>query len=255
VTGGPAFGWPLTLALVALLAMAVAAARWGRLGISRDVTVAAGRAIVQLAVVSSVIAILLREVWSSLLFALVMFVVAMLTAAGRVEARRDWPWIGVALASGVVPVLVVVFSFGAAAFTGPAIIPIAGIVIGCALSAHVLTTRRAFDTLRAHHGQVEAGLALGLPRHLAIGNVVDRHAPEALVPVLDQTRTVGLVSLPGAFVGVLLGGGSAADAASAQILVLIGLIAAETIAVVISHRLIAAGRILPPDVRRQMPSM
>jgi len=30
----------------------------------------------------------------------------------------------------------------------------------------------------------------------------------ALVPGLDQTRTVGLVTLPGAFVGVLLAGAS-----------------------------------------------
>jgi ABC-type iron transport system FetAB permease component len=36
--------------------------------------------------------------------------------------------------------------------------------------------------------------------------------PQALVPALDRTRTVGLVTLPGAFVDVQLGGGSAVQA-------------------------------------------
>lgn len=46
-------------------------------------------------------------------------------------------------------------------------------------------------------------------------------------PAMDQTRTVGLVTLPGAFVGVLSGSGDPAQAAAAQVLVLIGLLAAE----------------------------
>lgn len=138
--------------------------------------------------------------------------------------------------------------------TGEAIIPITGIIVGGAMTAHTLTGRRAFDALRDERGQVEAGLAVGLTRPRAIALVIERHTPEALTPALDQTRTVGLVTLPGAFVGVLLGGGSARDAAAAQLLVLVGLLAAETSVVVASHQLIARGRILPPDVRSRLPS-
>lgn len=247
------FGWGLVASLVVLLALAVGAARWGRLGIERESVVAAARAVVQLAAVAAVIGVALRHIWSSLLFAGLMFSIAVWTAGGRIGARRDWAWIAVAVGTGAVPVLVVIFVSGAAAFTGPAIIPIAGIVIGGSMTAHALVARRAFDTIRSDLGQVEAGLALGLPRHWSLDNVINRHAPEALVPVLDQTRTVGLVTLPGAFVGVLLGGGSAADAASTQVLVLVGLVAAETIVVVASTWLIAGGRILPPDLRTRLP--
>src|SRR4051812_42674070 len=74
-------------------------------------------------------------------------------------------------------------------------------------------------------------------------------AARALVPPLDQTRTVGLVTLPGAFVGVLLGGGTPVQAGAAQLLVLIGLLAAETIAVWVMTELVAHGRILE-DVPR-----
>ncbi len=49
-------------------------------------------------------------------------------------------------------------------------------------------------------------------------------AAEALVPGLDQTRTVGLVALPGAFVGTLLGGASPVQAGAVQVLVLVALL-------------------------------
>lgn len=254
MTGGPAFGWGLAAALAVLLVLALVAARWGRLGLTREVVIAAVRSMAQLVAVSALIGVALRHVWSSLLFAAVMFSVAVWTAGGRGRSRHDWTWIVVAIGAGAVPVLAVIFLFGAAAFTGPAIIPIAGIVIGGSMTAHTLAVRRAFDTMRSEIGLVEAGLALGLPRRWSIDNVINRHAPEALVPILDQTRTVGLVTLPGAFVGVILGGGSAADAAATQVLVLVGLVAAETIVVVTSTWLIAGGRILPADLRARLPA-
>ena len=243
------------MALVALLAIGVGASRIGRVGIERDVTVAAVRAVAQLALVAVIIGAVLDRTWASLLFAVAMFSVAVGTAGGRVQARRSWPWIAVAIGGGAVPVLAVIFVFQAAAFTGPAIIAIAGIIIGGSMTAHTLTARRAFDAMRTDRGQIEAGLALGFRRRAAITLVIGRHAREAVLPAIDQTRTVGLVTLPGAFVGVLLGGGSAADAAASQVLVLVGLLAAETVVVVISHRLIADGRILPNDVRESLPAM
>jgi putative ABC transport system permease protein len=254
MSDSPVFGVPLIIALVLLLALAVGASRIGRLGLAGSLSTAAARACVQLAAVSLIIGVVLGRTWSALLFAGVMFVVATFTASGRVGARRDAGWIAAALAAGVLPVLVVIFGIRVTDFTGAAIIPIAGIIIGGSMTAHTLMARRAFDMLRSDRGQVEAGLALGLARPAAITLVISRHSPEALNPVIDQTRTVGLVTLPGAFVGVLLGGGSAADAAAAQVLVLVGLLAAETCVVEASRRLIAAGRILPRDLRDALPS-
>jgi putative ABC transport system permease protein len=67
---------------------------------------------------------------------------------------------------------------------------------------------------------------------------------QALVPPMDQTRTVGLVTLPGAFVGVLIGSGNPVQAAAAQILVLIGLLAAETVAVAVVLELVTRGALV-----------
>jgi putative ABC transport system permease protein len=63
---------------------------------------------------------------------------------------------------------------------------------------------------------------------------------------------VGLVTLPGAFVGVLLAGGTPIQAGAAQILVLLGLLAAETVTVVVADQLMKASRLLPPDLRSRL---
>ena len=117
------------------------------------------------------------------------------------------------------------------------------------MTATSLAGRRLRDELSARRGEVEAALALGLfPRDavLLVGRPV---GATALVPALDQTRTVGLVTLPGAFVGVLLGGGSPLEAGAAQLLVLVGLLAAEVLAIWGVTELIARGVILD-DVPR-----
>lgn len=247
---GPA----LAIALVALLAVAMCASWLGGLRRGRQIGTAAVRATVQLTLVALVITAVLGSVAWSMLFGAVMITVATVTSARRIDAPRAWPWVGIAVVAGVLPTLAVIFASGAVPFTGAALIPVAGIVIGGAMTASSLTGRRVFAALRDEFGSLEAGLSLGLPRPAAIDEVIGRHLPEALVPGMDQTRTVGLVTLPGAFVGVLLGGGSPVQAGAAQLLVLVGLLAAQTITVVVSARLVRSGLLMPPDLRDRLPA-
>ncbi len=240
----------MLVAVGVLVVLAVAASALGRLRTQRQIAVAAGRAVVQLAVVSLIIAAVLRSVWWSLLFVTVMFAVAVLTTVRRIEAPRAWPWAAAAMGAGVLPVLAVIFASGSVPFDGPSLVPFAGIVIGGTMNAHSLAGRRVFGALGEQHEIYEAALALGLYPRDAIDIVALHHVPEALVPGMDQTRTVGLVTLPGAFVGVLLGGGSPVQAGTAQALVLVGLLAAQTITVVVAYQLMRLGRLMPPDLAR-----
>jgi putative ABC transport system permease protein len=150
---------------------------------------------------------------------------------------------------GAAPVVALVLASGAVPLRGAAVIPIAGILIGGAMTATSLAGRRLRDELHHRRGEVEAALALGLVGRDAVLLVGRPVAATALVPALDQTRTVGLVTLPGAFVGVLLGGGSPLQAGAAQLLVLVGLLAAQMLAVWAVTELIARGAILD-DVPR-----
>ena len=245
----PTPDWRLAAVLAVLVVIAVATSYAGQLGVQRDLVTAAARAVVQLAAVSLVIAAALKSVWWSMAVVLVMYLVAVGTSARRMNlVPTQWPWVGTAIAAGVVPVLVLSLGSGVIPFNGAGIVPIAGIVIGGMMTASTLTGRRACDELTRQFGSYEAGLSLGMPQADAAFLVVQPAGREALTPGLDQTRTVGLVTLPGAFVGVLLGGGTAYEAAAAQILVLIGLMAGQAITTAVLLRLVAAGRVVRRDL-------
>jgi putative ABC transport system permease protein len=238
----------LVVALIVLVLLAVGASLLGQLRQEKAIAFAAGRAVLQLAAVSLIITAALSHLIWSAVFAAFMFTVAVITSSRRIGAPGAWPWVAVAMASGLVPTLAVIFASGAVPFTGPSLVPVAGIIIGGTMTANSLAGRRVFAALRDEKGSYEAALSLGLTRAEAITEVSGRLLPEALVPGMDQTRTVGLVTLPGAFIGVLLGGGSPIQAGTAQLLVLLGLLSTQTITIVVAHRLVRRGRLLPRDL-------
>jgi putative ABC transport system permease protein len=231
----------LAIMLVALTGLTAVVAGTGRLGTARASVTASVRAVTQLTVVSLVIVAVLHSGWLTTGFVTLMYVVAALTAGRRITGHRGGPLAALPLAVGVAPVLGALLASGLVPARPIAIVPIAGILIGGAMTATGLAGRRALDDLRSRSGEYEAALALGFTNSQARRDIARPAAAQALFPALDQTRTVGLVTLPGAFVGVLLGGGGPLQAGAAQVLVLIGLLAAETVAVLATVELVARG--------------
>ncbi|GGT26929.1 ABC transporter permease [Streptomyces purpureus] len=227
--------------LAALLAVGATVAALAQLGRGRAHLAAGARAAVQLLVVSLVIGWVMRSVPLLLGFLLLMYAVAVRTAGRRLTTNGSWWWAAVPLAAGVVPVVAALLLTGLVPVKGVALIPVTGILIGGALTATVLGGRRALDELAARRGEVEAGLALGLPDRDARLEIARPAAADALLPGLDQTRTVGLVTLPGAFVGMLLGGASPVQAGAVQLFVLVGLMAVQAVAVAAVLELVARG--------------
>lgn len=244
--------WHLALALGLLVALAVVVSWRARLGIGRQVVIATLRAILQLGVVSLIVVTAIQHVWSSVLFVSVMFAIGTYTTCKRTGVRRAWPWTAVAMAAGVLPVLAIIFGTRVAPLNGFSLIPIGSIVVGNMMTGHTLAGRRLFSELRDNIPTYEAALSVGLERAAAIGLVTENKAVEALVPTLDSTRTVGLVTLPGAFVGVLLGGGSAVQAGAAQVLVLVGILVGQTLTVSTAHQLMKRAKLLPPDLKERL---
>lgn len=241
---------PALVAALALLAVAAAVVvRVGQLGPGTPVLVAAVRAAVQLTVVSLLIAAVLRSGFLTAGFVTMMFAIASVTSAQRVATLRRAYWVTASIGAGVLPVLVLLLSSGVVPARPVAVVPMAGILIGGAMTATSLAGRRALDELRTRHGEYEAALAIGLTDREAALEICRLSAGQALVPALDQTRTVGLVTLPGAFVGVLLGGARPVQAGLTQLLVLIGLLAVEAAAVLVTVELVASGRIQAAPVR------
>jgi putative ABC transport system permease protein len=231
----------LAIVLIALVAVTAVVAAAGRLGTARASVTASVRAVVQLAVVSLVIVAVLRSAWLTAAFVAVMYGVAAFTAGRRATSHRSGALAALPIAAGVVPILAGLLASGLVPVEPIAIVPIAGILIGGAMTAAGLAGRRALDDLESRFGEYEAALALGFTSSRARRDLTRPAAAQAMFPALDQTRSVGLVTLPGAFVGVLLGGGGPVQAGAAQVLVLIGLLAVETVAVLAAVELVAQG--------------
>ncbi|WP_432498771.1 ABC transporter permease [Kineococcus gypseus] len=230
----------LALAVVLLAALAVGAGRLGGLRQGREVVVATARAVVQVLAVGLVLGAVLRTPALAPLYLALALAVASWTSARRLGALRTWPLTAAAIAAGTAPAIAVVVATGALPAQALQVVPFTAQLVGGAMGATTLAGRRLLDDAAERWDLVEGWLALGATPARAVADLGRTAAARALAPALDQTRNVGLVTLPGAFVGLLLGGATPLQAARVQLLVLVGLVAAETVAAVLVTRLLGA---------------
>lgn len=189
------------------------------------------RALLRAAVQLSVVALLLRAVLD-VPGLVVGFVALMLTTATWTSGSRlRGLWRGrlaalLGVLAGATTSLGLILVLRLVDLDVRYVVATAGIVIGSAMSAATLGGRRFAESARLRRDEVEGWLALGATpavAHRELGRVAVR---EAVLPNLDQTRSTGLVTLPGAFVGAIFGGASPAEAAQFQLVVLAGVVLA-----------------------------
>lgn len=244
-------GWTAVVVLPLLIALGVGASRYAGLRHDKGIVTAAVRAVLQLTAVGLVVGVALQHTLGAIAFVLVMFVVATFTSTRRIHSTavipRQWMYCATAIGCGAFVVLLLLILPGVVPRNPATILPMGGIIIGGTMTATTLAGRRVLNEYGTRFGEFEAGLSIGLLAPDAFKLVVGPVAGDALLPALDQTRTVGLVSLPGAFVGMVLGGASPTEAAALQLVVLIGLIAAEALAILTITELLARSAL--PDGR------
>jgi putative ABC transport system permease protein len=67
--------------------------------------------------------------------------------------------------------------------------------------------------------QIEAALALGASPRQCTASIIRRPVRLAMVPVIESTKTMGIVVLPGAMTGMLLDGADPLQAVRLQVVV------------------------------------
>ncbi|MFI7586867.1 ABC transporter permease [Spongisporangium articulatum] len=175
-----------------------------------------------------------------------MFSVAAWTAVRRLSGTDGAALaVPVSILAGLVVTFAIVFGAGMLAVSPRYLVALGGILIGGTMLGVTIAGRTLARSLAEQRDEVEAWLALGATPRQAAARLSRRAAAEALVPVTDQTRTTGLVTLPGAFIGALLGGASPTDAARFQLVVLAGLLCTQAVAVVVLMQFLGAPRDLP----------
>lgn len=227
----------VTLILVAI-AIAVS---WGlRLHLESELAIAVLRAIVQLAAVAAVIRLIFENPPYTALFLIAMTGAAAWTSGRRLKGVPRSTLIAAAAISGATLVALAVL-FGLDVFeTEPRfLVPIAGMLIGNSMNATSVAGRVLRDEIVDKTLEIETRLALGLRAREALYPCVKRAITTSLVPLIDSTKNVGLILLPGGFVGMILGGASPREAAQVQAVILFMLLGAVAVAAMLAAALVA----------------
>ncbi|WP_068164219.1 ABC transporter permease [Rhodococcus phenolicus] len=230
----------LTQGLAGVIALVVVATAvlWG-FGVPHRFApaLAIARGAVQLALVSLVLSGVITDGrWVAVVLA-VMFAVAVWTATRRIgRGTATLGIVAVAVLAGAGAALTIVFVTGAIELSPRYALAIGGIVIGNAMTVAALAGRRFLEIVDSRWEEVEGWLALGATPLQSTADLTRVAVHAALIPATDQTRTTGLVTLPGAFVGAIFGGLPPLEAGRFQIVVLAAIMAAASITSVVVAR-------------------
>jgi putative ABC transport system permease protein len=222
----------LGLVLIALLV-----SRWQRAELERDIGVAVVRAFVQLTAIGYVIKLIFDQ--DNLLF--VIALIAVMVVFGAITARNRarsvpgafWPLLAaLGIAGSVTLVLVVVL--GVFEAKARFLVPVGGMVVGNSMTAAAVSLNRLGDEVRRSLGQIEATLALGATSTQAMLPIIRRSLRSGMIPLIDSTKTTGLIFFPGTMVGLLVAGADPIDAVRLQLILLYTLLGSVAIAALLS---------------------
>jgi putative ABC transport system permease protein len=214
---------------------------------------APGLAVLRGAVQLAAISLILSGVITSPLWVGVALLVMFTVAVGTATRRLGWSGptlalVALAMATGIAVTLAIVFGTGAIDLSPRYLLALGGIVIGNAMTIATLAGRRLRQAVGEQWDQVEGWLALGATPRQATRDLSRRTVGAALIPSTDQTKTTGLVTLPGAFVGAIFGGISPVEAGRFQIVVLAAIMAAGSVTAALVVRGLADVRVRPAPV-------
>ena len=219
-----------------LVVVAIVSRACARIGLESELAIAAVRATVQLAAVGALVTVVFEHAGSRPRSWRLMLGAATITSGGRLRGvSRPAARAGVAIAVGAGCGLAPLLISGAFSTTPRELIPVAGILIGGAMVATSLTGRRLIDAIGDELARDRGAARARRPAQAMRSRRSSRRAvATGVIPVIDQTKTVGLVTLPGTFVGLILGGASPAEAARVQLTILLALLGVEMIAALVA---------------------
>ena len=232
--------WYGVAASVLLVALAFFLVLREKLGLGREVLIASARAAVQLVAVGALLLVLFRHTG---LPGALAWVTAMVLLAGRVAGGRAkglpraMRVATAAVAIGTGATLGLLLLAHVIDTSGRVVVPVGGMVVTGAMQGASLTLQRMRDEAVTGRRAVEARLALGLDGSAAFAPHLRTALRTAIIPAIDGTKVVGLISLPGATVGLLLAGVNPLTAIRYQVAVMYMLLGAAAVAGVVAGRL------------------
>jgi putative ABC transport system permease protein len=243
-------------ASLALVAIAIAVSFWRRAELEQDIAVAVFRSFVQLTAVGYVIQAIFDTDSLWLVVALLAGMVGFgaWTAHGRARAvpGATGP-IVLALGAAAAVTLGLVLVLGVFEAEPRYLVPVGGMVIGNSMTAVAVALNRLADEMRDARRQIEAMLALGATSFQAARGTVARSLRSGMIPLVDSTKTTGIVFFPGTMVGMLVAGAEPIDAVRLQLVLLWVLLGAVALAGLIAVAMAYRGFFTPAHQLRELP--
>jgi putative ABC transport system permease protein len=206
-----------------------------RLRLERSLLLASLRTIVQLLLVGLILEWVFRlDRWYVVMgVALVMTMIAGVTAASRNERRYPGIWLNTIISVWASAWIVTAFALFAVIqgidkwYQPQYAIPLLGMVLGNTLNGISVGLNTFTETLVTRRDQVEALLAIGATRWEAARGPVQHAVRTGMIPIINSMMVVGIVSLPGMMTGQLVSGMAPIQAVKYQIVIMF-LIASAT---------------------------
>jgi putative ABC transport system permease protein len=131
------------------------------------------------------------------------------------------------------------------------LVPVGGMVIGNSMTAAAVALNRLVDEVSSSARQIEATLALGATARQATAGLVTRSLRSGMIPLIDSTKTTGVVFFPGAMVGMLVAGAEPIDAVRLQLILLWALLGSVALAALVATSLGYRGFFTPAHQLRE----
>jgi putative ABC transport system permease protein len=226
---------------VLLVVAAMAISRWRQVGLETDMGVATVRSFLQLVAVGYVLEFVFNgHGWLTAVALAVMVVTAALTSAARarrVPGSRLVAGAAIAVATGAT--LGVIAALRIVPVSARAIIPLGSMIISSAMNTTSLVMTRFYDDLAANRREIEARLSLAQTSRQAALPWQRMALRSGMIPIVDNTKVVGLVALPGAMTGMILAGASPLAAIRLQLVVMYMLLGGNAFAALVASELTA----------------
>jgi putative ABC transport system permease protein len=247
ITGDVTTGLLQAGGAILLCAVVILVCRRFAVHVEREATISIMRGLAQMVLVGVVLALLLRgSVLVGALILLLMVVAAAFTAARRMQGIDDPVllsfWAILAGAGVVVPFML---ASGTLQSNIAVLVPVGSMIIANAMNACAQAAERFRADVRAHVGQIEAGLALGATPEATVAPYVQSAVYASLLPRLDMLKSLGLVWIPGVMAGMMVSGASPVYAGIYQFIIVAMILAASGITSMVATLLMRRGAFSP----------
>ncbi|VAW70154.1 Probable iron export permease protein FetB [hydrothermal vent metagenome] len=218
------------LSLAATLVVLLGLLSWQmKLGISRQLYIAAARTTVQLLLIGLVLKTLFAS--TSVLFILLIAFIMISVAGWEILSRQQRKlkgWWGFGISTGslfissfLITILCLFAVIQADPWYSPQYaIPLLGMLLGNTMTGIALGMDRLIHTAWQQRPVIEQRLMLGQTANQAITDIRREAMRAGMIPIINSMAAAGLVSLPGMMTGQILAGAAPVEAVKYQILIM-----------------------------------